>query len=131
MREAALLRSDERTQLFIHVLHAYQRRRRSVCGLSPPTQKQDRDELEQTEIPPDLSEGVEFLSASPRLVGLTRGSPVDASVFLQAVGRYQKVPFSAFSPCPSNFRKSSPALCCRPLSRDSSALACALQYGSH
>lgn len=105
MREAALLRSDERTQLFIHVLHAYQRRRRSVCVLSPPMQKQDHDKLEQTEIPPDLSEGVEFLSASPRLVGLTRGSPVDASVFLQAVGRYPKGALLSLQPLPFELQK--------------------------
>lgn len=102
MREAALLRSDERTQLFIHVLHAYQR---SVCGLSPPMQKQDRDELEQMEIPPDLSEGVEFLSASPRLVGLTRGSPVDASVFLQTVGWYPKGALLSLQPLPFELQK--------------------------
>ena len=61
MKNATLLLSDKVPQHLTQVLHVYQRRKRSVCGWSPPKHKWDREELEQMEIQPDLSEKVEIL----------------------------------------------------------------------
>lgn len=56
MEKTALWPSGDMMQLSIQVLHVYQRRKRSACGLFPPKHKQDREELEQMEMLPDLSE---------------------------------------------------------------------------
>lgn len=46
MEDTALWPSGNVMQLSIQVLHVYQRRKRSVCGLFPPKRKQDHEELE-------------------------------------------------------------------------------------
>ena len=50
MEEATLLQSDKLTWLLIRIVRVYWRRKSSVCGLSPPKRKQDREKLEQMDV---------------------------------------------------------------------------------